>query len=167
MPLLFHIFPLHVVAQSDCNLPKDPSDLRCASITLCLDSGRMGFNCFKFKCCITNCETCKWRPYFLQPTLPAEMFGRSDFWLKTRVIIKILTHSWYPRKFDQFSWGWKLFFEKKNPKWPTEKELSFSKSPILKIFFWKFHGLVLGSVELIDVKGIDVARPIWQWGCPM
>ena len=26
-------------------------------------------------------------------TLPAEMFGGSDFWLETRVIIKILTHS--------------------------------------------------------------------------
>ena len=60
------IFTLHVVTVSDSNLPKDPSDLRCASIILCLDSRRMGFNCFKFKCCITNCETCKWRPYFLQ-----------------------------------------------------------------------------------------------------
>ena len=58
------IFSLHLVAQSDCNLPKDPCDLRCASIILCLDSRHMGFNCFKFKCCITNCETCKWRPYF-------------------------------------------------------------------------------------------------------
>ena len=53
------IFTLHVVTVSDSNLPKDPSDLRCASIILCLDSRRMGFNCFKFKCCITNCETCK------------------------------------------------------------------------------------------------------------
>ena len=60
------IFPLHIVIVSDSNLPKDPSDLRCASIILCLDSRRMGFNCFKFKCCITNWETCKWRPYFLQ-----------------------------------------------------------------------------------------------------
>ena len=66
MLFIFQFFPLHAVAQSNCNLPKDPSDLRCASIILCLDSRRMGFNCFKFKCCITNCETCKWRPYFLQ-----------------------------------------------------------------------------------------------------
>ena len=34
----------------------------------------------------------------------------------------------------------------------------FSKSPILKIFLWKFHGLVLGLVELIDAKGIGVAQ---------
>ena len=38
-----------------------------------------------------------------------------------------------------------------------------SKSPILNIILWKFYGLVLGLVELIDVKGIDVAQPIWQW----
>ena len=29
----------------------------------------------------------------------------------------------------------------------------------------KFHGLVLGLVGLIDGKGIDVAQPIWSWGC--
>ena len=34
------------------------------------------------------------------------------------------------------------------------KNLSFSKSPILKIFLRKFHG----SVGLIDAKGIDVAQ---------
>ena len=32
---------------------------------------------------------------------------------------------------------------------------------ILNIFSWKFHGLVLGSVGWIDVKGIGVAQPIW------
>ena len=29
-------------------------------------------------------------------------------------------------------------------------------------FIPKFHGLVLGFVELIDAKGIDVAQPIWS-----
>ena len=42
----------------------------------------------------------------------------------------------------------------------------FSKLPILKIFLWKFHGLVLGLVGLIDAKNIDVAQPIWSWVCP-
>ena len=32
------------------------------------------------------------------------MIGGSDFCLETRVIIKISTHPWYPRNFDQFSW---------------------------------------------------------------
>jgi hypothetical protein len=41
------------------------------------------------------------------------------------------------------------------------KKLSVSIPPILNIFFQKFHGLVLGLVELIDAKGIDVAQPIW------
>ena len=41
------------------------------------------------------------------------------------------------------------------------KKLSFSKSPILKKILRKFHGLVLGSVGLIDVKGNDVVLPIW------
>jgi hypothetical protein len=40
------------------------------------------------------------------------------------------------------------------------KKLSFSKPPILNIFFQKIHGLVLGLVGLIDAKGIDVAQPI-------
>ena len=30
----------------------------------------------------------------------------------------------------------------------------------------KFHGLVLGSVGLIDAKGIEVAQPIWLRDCP-
>jgi hypothetical protein len=32
---------------------------------------------------------------------------------------------------------------------------------LLNIFSRKFHGLVLGLVEFIDVKGIGVAQPIW------
>ena len=39
-------------------------------------------------------------------TLVAEMFRVGDFWLKTRIIIKISSHPWYPRTFDWFSWGW-------------------------------------------------------------
>ena len=49
-------------------------------------------------------------------TLGAEMFGVGDFWLEIRVIINILSHLWYPRTFDWFSWGWSkksVFFEKK------------------------------------------------------
>ena len=39
---------------------------------------------------------------------------------------------------------------------------------IFEIFFQnaKFEGLVLGLVGLIDAKGVDVAQPIWSWGCP-
>ena len=40
------------------------------------------------------------------------------------------------------------------------KKTEFSIPPILIIFFQKFYGLVLGLVELIDAKGIGVARPI-------
>ena len=36
---------------------------------------------------------------------------------------------------------------------------SFSKLPILKKILGKFQRLVLGLVELIDAKGIDVAQP--------
>jgi hypothetical protein len=31
------------------------------------------------------------------------------------------------------------------------KKGHFSKSPILNIFLWKFHGAVLGFVEFIDL----------------
>ena len=44
------------------------------------------------------------------------------------------------------------------------KKLRFSKLPILEIFSWKFYGLVLGLVVLIDAKGIDVDQPIRSWG---
>ena len=37
----------------------------------------------------------------------------------------------------------------------------FSKLPIFNIFLRKFHGAVLGFVEFIDAKGIDIAQPIW------
>ena len=36
----------------------------------------------------------------------------------------------------------------------------FPVPPILNIFSQKFHGLVLGLLELIDAKGIDVAQPM-------
>ena len=51
---------------------------------------------------------------------------------------------------------------KNNSKWPTKKKDHFPALPILNIF----HGLILQLVELIDVKGIGVAQPIWSWGCP-
>ena len=55
------------------------------------------------------------------------MFGVGDFWLETRVIIKISTHPWYPRIFDQISWGWRqkiIFFETKNLNRPTQNHNS-------------------------------------------
>ena len=48
----------------------------------------------------------------------------------------------------------KIFFKKKNSKWPIFQNSRFSKWHILK-------KLVLGLVGLIDAKGIDVAQPIW------
>ena len=54
-----------------------------------------------------------------------------------------------------------IFFLKKKFKMAESKKLRFSTPTILNIFFQKFHGLVLGLVELIDAKGIDVAQPIW------
>ena len=37
------------------------------------------------------------------------------------------------------------------------KKTDFFKIANSQIFLWKFHGLVLGLVELIDAKGINVA----------
>ena len=47
----------------------------------------------------------------------------------------------------------KNFFFEKKIKMADSKKQCFSKSPILITF----HGLVLGLVEIIDAKGIDVA----------
>ena len=43
----------------------------------------------------------------------------------------------------------------------------FSKSPILKTFSGKFHGLVLGLVGLIDAEGINMTQSIWPSSCLM
>ena len=51
-------------------------------------------------------------------------------------------------------------------KMAASKKTHFPALPILNIFSWKFHGLVLGLVELIDAKGIGMAQLIWLWGCP-
>jgi hypothetical protein len=60
---------------------------------------------------------------------------------------------------------WLIFMEMKQKKikMADSKKLSFLKLPILNMFLGNFHGLVLGLVELIDAKGIDVVQPIW--GC--
>ena len=51
---------------------------------------------------------------FHKLTLAAEMFGVGDFWLEIRVIIKILSHPWYPRTIGRFSNKWsKKFWKKK------------------------------------------------------
>ena len=46
-------------------------------------------------------------------------------------------------------------------KMADSKKARFPAQPILNILLQKFHGLVLGLVELIDAKGIGVAQPIW------
>ena len=51
-------------------------------------------------------------------------------------------------------------------KMAASKKPHFPAPPILNIFSWNFHGLVLGLVELIDAKGIGVSQLIWSWGCP-
>ena len=48
---------------------------------------------------------------------------------------------------------------KKKSKMVESKKHSFSKSPVLKIFLWKFYWLVLGLIGLVDAKGIDVPQP--------
>ena len=50
-----------------------------------------------------------------------------------------------------------IFFEQPNNQ---KQNVIFRAPPILNIFSWKFHGLVLGLVELIDAKGIGLAQPI-------
>ena len=51
----------------------------------------------------------------------------------------------------------KIFF------WEKNKKTVFSTPPIPNIFSRKYQGLVLGLVELIDAKGINVSQ--WLSGC--
>ena len=57
-----------------------------------------------------------------------------------------------------------FFFEKKNSKWPTQKNWVFQPPPKAEQLSPKFHRLVLGLVELIDAKGINVTQSMWPWG---
>ena len=60
-------------------------------------------------------------------------------------------------------------FEQPNNQKPKTKKLNkshFQGFANSQYFLWKFYGSVLGLVELIDAKGIEVAQPIWSWGCP-
>ena len=59
-----------------------------------------------------------------------------------------------------------FFLKKKNSKWPIQKNWDFQNRQFLKFFCEKFHRLVLGSIKLIDVKGIDMAQQLWLWDCP-
>ena len=51
-------------------------------------------------------------------------------------------------------------------KMAASKKPCFPAPPILNIFSWNFYGLVLGLVELIVAKGIEMSQLIWSWGCP-
>ena len=46
----------------------------------------------------------------------------------------------------------KIFLKKKKIQNGRLKKVHFSKSPIPKFFLWKFHGLVIGLLGLIDKK---------------
>ena len=110
--------------------------------------------------------------YFLQPKLCNTLYNVilriARNLLKTSENIKIVNHSFYHTNLDWFSWEWskkKFFLRKKKSKWPTFQNGRLSKQPILKNFWQKFHRLVLELVGLIDANDIDVAQPIWSWGC--
>ena len=82
-----------------------------------------------------------------------------SFLLEIRVIIKISKNPCYPINVDWFSLEWSkisFFFEKKKYKMADSKKTYCPAPPILNIFSWKFHGLVLGLVGFIDAKGIDI-----------
>ena len=104
-------------------------------------------------------------------------FGRLPLYVHSRskclVWFKKCCHIWLDQNFDPSLLTKKLwpffmrmkqffffFFEKKNFKMADWKKAYFPKSPILKIFSQKFHGLVLGLVGLNDAKPIDMAQPI-------
>ena len=56
--------------------------------------------------------------------------------------------------------------KQKKIKIADSKKVSFSTLPKAEQFPPKFHGLVLGLVESIDVKGINVTQPIWPSSSP-
>ena len=109
------------------------------------------------------------KPLRVLHTLPVKMFG-----LGQKVLSHLTWSIFWPILANQESLAilheneanFFFFFRKKNFKMADWKKAYFPKSPILKNFSRKFHGLVLGLVGLNDAKPIDMAQPIWPWGCP-
>ena len=56
----------------------------------------------------------------------------------------------------------KGFFDPKFSKWLTQKNSVFQPPPKAEQLQPKFQGFILGLVELIDAKGIDVTHSIWS-----
>ena len=55
--------------------------------------------------------------------------------------------------------------EAKKPQNGGLKKTEFFSIAKAEQFPPKFHGLVLGLVEFIDAKGINLTQPIWLSGC--
>ena len=107
--------------------------------------------------------------------LPKKSYTASWYvWGHWVLAVNHLNHQNFEKSLLSYKWGlifvgmkdFFFFFEKIKFKMVDSKKGHFSKSPILNIFLLKFHGSVLTLVGLIDAKGIDVAQPIWPWGCP-
>ena len=106
---------------------------------------------------------------YIRYTLGPKMFGVGDFWLKTRVIIKISTHPCYPRNFDWFSWerSKKKIFLKEVSKMDNSKELKFSKPPILNIFHKIIKDWSLGEKDQLMWRALILLNLcVWSSGCP-
>ena len=88
-----------------------------------------------------------------KPLINELIFGRCKGYKYTCTVFDIIL---YPPR----------LFEKKNSKWPTQKNWVFQPPPKAEQFSPKFHRLVLGLVGLIDAKGINVTQPILPSGCP-
>ena len=120
--------------------------------------------------CNFICNKYEWNKFLtkISTTLPVKMFG-----LGQKVLSHLAWSKFWPILANQETLAIlheneakSFFFRKKNFKMADWKKAYFPKSPILKIFSRKFHGLVVGSVGLNDAKPIDMAQPIWPWGCP-
>ena len=76
------------------------------------------------------------------------MFGVSDFWLETRVIIKSFKKMIPGMKTKVVFIGKHkkcVFFEKSKSKWPTKKKAHFPSLPILNIFCENFMDWSFGK----------------------
>ena len=125
---------------------------------------------------LSLCRTASW-PHRLSHinALGINLFKlHKDYFLKVSKKSRIVgAGKWHFFVFCFWLLGFSLIWSKKKikmgdlkkSKWQPQKKPHFPAAPILNIFSWNFHGLVLGLVGLIDGKGIDSAQPIWPWSC--
>ena len=123
-----------------------------------------------YSCAYRKVARCRQVYYSILHSFGQRLYGKClpmTKWAENQVNHQNFDPSLLPKKL------WLLFMGMKQKKKLKKriqngrlKKPHFAKWSILNNVLPNWAGWVLGLVGLIDTKGIDLAQPIWPWGCP-